>query len=116
MKKESIEKAMKEIGVGELAASHNAGSQQPTIAGLTRADEIEKNAPATNYKLGRLFGFRPAEGTWSTTRESIVEAAGDIAEDIERRRGYAVTVELFSADGRACGDNTDGGTMLVTRK
>jgi hypothetical protein len=37
MKKESIEKAMKEIGVGELAAGHNAGSQQPTIAVLTRA-------------------------------------------------------------------------------
>jgi hypothetical protein len=37
MKKESIKKAMKEMGVGDLAAGHNAGSQQPTIAVLTRA-------------------------------------------------------------------------------
>ena len=73
-------------------------------------------ANQTTYKLGRLYGFRPASGTWSTTRASTVEAADDIAADIERRSGCAVAVELFQTDGRACGDNTDSGTMLVTRK
>lgn len=146
MKKESIKQAMTEMGVGELAASHNAGAQQPTIAVLTRAAkawgrgdgpgnadrslpggrtvgevlaraaEIEAEQPATTYKLGRLYGFRPASGTWASTRDSLVDAASDIADDIKRRRGYAVTVELFGADGHHCGDNTDSGTMLVTRK
>ena len=37
MKKERIKQAMQEMGVGELAASHNAGSQKPTITVLTRA-------------------------------------------------------------------------------
>ena len=84
--------------------------------GLARAAEIEAEHPATTYKLGRLYGFRPASGTWASTRESTVEAESDIAEDINRRRGYAVKVELFGADGHHCGDNTDSGTMLVTRK
>lgn len=37
MKKASIRQAMKEMGVGMLVASHNAGSQQPTLAALQRA-------------------------------------------------------------------------------
>ena len=69
----------------------------------------------TSYKIVRLFDFRPAEGTWKTMRESLVDAESDIAADIQRRRGYAVKIELFGANGRACGDNTTSGTMLVTR-
>jgi len=61
MKKESIKQAMKEMEVGELASSHNAGSQQPTIAILMRASKAWGHGAGPGNASRNLPGGRTVE-------------------------------------------------------